>query len=278
MNFSRRDMLKLSAGGAALWATGIDPLRAADDGAKKKVPIALQLYSVRNNYGKDPAGTLEAVAKMGYRGVEFAGYVLGAKELRKLLDQNGLKCCGTHIGLNVLVGDALKKTVEFNKTIGNPFLIVASMHVPKTKDEVLKVAKQFTDIAEKIKPEGMRVGYHAHGGDFKKIDGETFWDIFYTNAGPDVTMQLDIGNCIGGGGDPYAVLKKFPGRSATIHLKEHGGKSDAAVGDGTVKWDEVFKLCETTGKTEWYIVEHESGNKPMESVKKCLENLKKMGK
>ena len=88
----------------------------------------------------------------------------------------------------------------------------------------MKTAKLFTEMAAKVKPQGMRVGYHAHGGDFKKFDGETAWDILFGNAGPDVVMQMDIGNCLGGGGDPYAMLKKFPGRSATIHLKEHGGK------------------------------------------------------
>jgi sugar phosphate isomerase/epimerase len=91
-------------------------------------------------------------------------------------------------------------------------------------------------------------------------------------------MQLDTGNCIGGGGDPIAVLKKYPGQNVTIHLKEHGGDKKAVIGDGTVKWDEVFKLCETIGGTEWYVVEHERGGDSLGNVKRCLENLRKMGK
>ncbi|MHC4180411.1 MAG: sugar phosphate isomerase/epimerase family protein, partial [Planctomycetota bacterium] len=92
-------------------------------------------------------------------------------------------------------------------------------------------------------------------------------------------MQLDIGNCISGGGDPIAVLKKFPGRSATIHLKEHGGKPEAVVGEGDVDWEKVFRLCETTGGTRWYIVEHERGaGSPMDNVRRCIQNLRKMGK
>jgi len=92
-------------------------------------------------------------------------------------------------------------------------------------------------------------------------------------------MQLDTGNCLGGGGDPVATLKKFPGRSLTIHLKEHGGPAGAPVGDGKVPWKEIFELCETTGGTQWYIVEQESfQTSSMESVQKCLENLRKMGK
>ena len=282
MNYSRRETLKLATGAAAVWATGLGPLAAEVKSSKKKIPIGLQLYSVRQACAKDLPGVLRAVAKMGYQGVEFAGYYgRKAKELRKLLDANGLKCCGTHTGLDTLTGDALKDTVEFNKILGNKFLIVPGLprgrlaSVPAVKE----TAKLFSDLAEKVKPQKMRVGYHAHGGDFRRLDGETAWDILFSNASPDVVMQLDIGNCIGGGGDPIAVLKKFPKRSATIHLKEHGGKPEAVVGEGDVKWDEIFRLCETTGGTEWYIVEHERrAGSPMENVRRCIENLRKMGK
>ena len=222
MDFTRRDMLKLGLGGAALWAAGSERLSAAET---KKIPIALQLYSVRQDCEKDLPAVLQAVAKIGYKGVEFAGYYgRDAAQLRKLLDDNGLKCCGTHIGLDTLQGDKLSKTVEFNKTLGNPFLIVSWMPTPTTLAAAIQVAKDFNALAAKVKPEGMRVGYHAHGGDFHKIEGQTFWDIFFSNTDPQVVMQLDVGNCIDGGGDPYAILKKFPGRAATIHIKEHGGK------------------------------------------------------
>ena len=278
MDFTRRDMLKLGLGGAALWAAGSERLSAAET---KKIPIALQLYSVRQDCEKDLPAVLQAVAKIGYKGVEFAGYYgRDAAQLRKLLDDNGLKCCGTHIGLDTLQGDKLSKTVEFNKTLGNPFLIVSWMPTPTTLAAAIQVAKDFNALAAKVKPEGMRVGYHAHGGDFHKIEGQTFWDIFFSNTDPQVVMQLDVGNCIDGGGDPYAILKKFPGRAATIHIKEHGGKPGAAIGDGKVKWDQIFRLCEKPGGTQWYIVEQEGygSTTPLQSVEKCFENLRKMGK
>ncbi len=283
MNFSRREMLKFSAGAVAVWATGPDPLRAAMKSAKKKIPIGLQLYSVRHQCQKDLPPVLEAVAKMGYQGVEFAGYYgRDAKQLRKLLDDTGLKCCGTHTGLNTLTGDALQATIDFHKILDNKFLIVPGL--PRANlasvEAAKETAKLFTELSEKAATQEMLVGYHAHGGDFRKLDGDTTpWEVLFGNAGPRVVMQLDIGNCIGGGGDPIALLKKFPGRSATIHLKEHGGKRGAVVGEGDVNWDEVFELCETTGGTQWYIVEHEShAGPPLQSVEGCIKNLRKMGK
>jgi sugar phosphate isomerase/epimerase len=287
--FSRRSFLKAGAVGVAAAGLGLRPTIAAEKAAKKaakktagkKIPIGLQLYSVREQCAKDLPAVLEAVGKMGYNGVEFAGYYdRGAKELRKLLDDNGLVCCGTHTALNTLTGDALQGTIEFNRTIGNRFLIVPSMPAKLTasREAWIEAAKLFSELSDKVKAEKMRVGYHAHGGDFKKFDGEFAWDIFFGAAKPEVVMQLDLGNCIDGGGDPVAELKKFPGRATTIHLKEHGGPATAVIGEGDVNWKEIFALCEAGG-TQWYIVEHERGGPdPIGDVRRCLEGLRKMGK
>jgi sugar phosphate isomerase/epimerase len=138
-------------------------------------------------------------------------------------------------------------------------------------------AKTYNDLAAKVKEQGMVVGYHAHGGDFKKVGGQTAWDLFFANTSSDVSMQMDIGNCIEGGGDPIATLKKFPGRSITVHLKEHGGPPEAVVGEGLVDWKTVLRICQTSGGTEWYIVEHERpAGDPVANVKRCLQNLKKL--
>lgn len=282
MTISRRDLLKLGTGTAALCLAGAKPLSVMANWAGEKIPIALQLYSVRQDCEKDLPGVLEAVAKMGYVGVEFAGYYnRNAAQLHELLQKNNLKCCGTHITLDALKGDELKKTVEFNKTIGNPYLIVAWM--PETYaaslDSIKEVAKVYDDIAAKLKEQDMHVGYHAHGGDFKKIGNEFAWDLFFANTCKDVVMQMDLGNCLEAGGDPIASLKRFPGRSLTVHLKESGGPDTAVIGEGKVDWKEVFKICETTGGTRWYIVEHERPTgTALGNVARCLESLKKMGK
>ena len=264
-----------------MWAAGV---RAAECQVCKKIPIGLQLYSVRQLAAKDPAGVISQVAQIGYKGVEFAGYYGYEKkpeELRKILDANKIVCCGTHTKWPSILPDQIKETIEFNKVIGNKYLIVPGLPKPQTesKAKIIETAKIFTEAAAKAKEAGMYVGYHAHGPDFRLIEGETEWDILFSNVGPDVIMQMDMGNCLGGGGDPYATLRKYPGKSRTIHLKEHGGAKDAATGEGDVRWTEVFQICESIGATEWYIVEHESNpTAAIACVTKCFENLKKMGK
>src|SRR5438270_10988347 len=159
-SISRREFLKISAA-ATLAPNCSTDLFAAGEYGGNKMPFALQLYSVRNECAKDLDGAVAAVAKMGYKAVEFAGYhERDAKALRKLLDDVGLKCCGTHIGLDTLLGDNLPKTVEFNHTLGNKFLIVPSLpgKYTKTHQGWLEAADVFSELADQVKPHGMRVG------------------------------------------------------------------------------------------------------------------------
>jgi hypothetical protein len=131
---SRRGFLAESAAAIALLASRADG--TAQDEKKKQtakkaarpLSIGVQLYSVREDCKRDLPGTIAAVAKMGYMGVEFAGYYdRSAKDLRKMLDDNGLVCCGTHTALDTLLGDNLSATIEFNKILGNKYLVVPSL-------------------------------------------------------------------------------------------------------------------------------------------------------
>ncbi|HSQ79059.1 MAG TPA: sugar phosphate isomerase/epimerase [Candidatus Bathyarchaeia archaeon] len=283
-NLSRRAFLKAAAVGAGAGLAGSRALTSfaapVPAAPAKTIPVGVQLYSVRELAAKDLPPVIEAIGRMGYKGVEFAGYYgweSKPKELRKLLDTNGLKCCGTHTGLDTVTGDALKATADLHAVLGNTFLIVPSVQA-EGAEGWRELAKRFNDIAAKAKEVGMRVGYHAHAGDFRKLGDKTSWEIFFDSTDRDVIMQLDIGNCLQGGGDPYAILKKYPGRSASVHLKEYGGPENAVIGQGVVRWPEVFEVCETTGGTVWYVVEHETGPDPMGNIKGCLDGLRKMGR
>lgn len=271
---SRRSFMKTSALGAAAMSVGMTDLLAA----AKKIPVGLQLYSVRQDCEKDLPKVIETVAKIGYQGVEFAGYYKrDAKELRKMLDANGLVCCGTHTPLETIKPENLSATIEFNKTLGNKFLIVPWMD-PKTKEGWLEMVKLFNEQAVKVKAEKMYIGYHAHAHDFTKLGDISCWDLFFGKTTKDVVMQLDTSNCVEGGADPVAVLKQYAKRGLCIHIKEAGGDKDAVIGEGKVDFKAIFDICEKTGVTQWYIVEHEREGNAIENVKRCYEALKKMGK
>lgn len=247
------------------------------------IPIALQLYSIREDCKNDLPGTLEAVARMGYDGVEFAGYYdYSAEDLRKMLDDNGLKCCGGHLGIDTLLGDELMKTAEFNKILGNPFLICPGLpeEYRDSRDAWRKTADVFNGIAERLTPLGMYTGYHNHWIEFTPLDGEMPWDTFFGNTTKEVVMQLDSGNALHGGADIVPYLERYPGRALTVHLKEYAADNDKAIiGEGDVRWDVIFNLCETSGATQWYIVEQESyAFPPLECVDRCLQQLREMGK
>ena len=249
-----------------------------------RIPIALQLYSVREDCQNDFPGTLKAVAEMGYEGVDFAGtYGYDAKTIRTMLDDLGLGVAGCHTGLNTLMGDELAKTVKFNRILGNKYLVVPGM-AEEYRDSAaawLRTAGIFEEIASKLAPEGMVTGYHNHTVEFLTHEnGQTGWDILFGNTGPGVVMQIDLGNALHGGADPVAILKRFPKRAITVHLKEYAADKDSVlIGDGDVAWQEVFDIVESQGVTDWYIVEQENyPYPPMESAKRSLDNLKAMGK
>ena len=280
---SRRQFLKTSAAAAAVAATPSTDLFGADSYGGNQIPFALQLYSVRNECAKDLVGTVTAVAKMGYKAVEFAGYHnRDAKSLRKLLDDVGLKCCGTHLSLDTLLGDNLPKTIEFNQTLGNKFLIVASLPAKytKTRQGWLEAADHFNEVADKAKPQGMRVGYHNHSIEFTPLDGELPWDTFFNRAKKEVVIQFDTGNGVAQGGDPMVFLKKHPGRVASVHVKPYSkAKPNALIGDDELPWKEIFRICETTAGVQWYIIEYESdAYPPLVSVEKTLEVMRRWGK
>jgi sugar phosphate isomerase/epimerase len=254
-----------------------------------KIPVALELYSVRNELSKDLRGTLKAVAKMGYTGVEFAGPPQASgKELRAALDEVGLVCCSWHTPFESVQESKLAETIALNQAVGNRSIIIPGIpgELLGSKANWLKMAGFFNQLSEKLGQHGMLTGYHNHHTEFLPLDGEKPWDTFLGNTHKEVVMQLDLGNAMMAGEDVISILKQHPGRSDTIHLKPYSKKAGhedpeagfkPLIGEDDIPWKEVFHLCETTGKTRWYIVEYESdAYPPLEAVDRCLKAVKKL--
>ena len=134
----------------------------------------------------------------------------------------------------------------------------------------------------------MRTGYHNHHVEFEELDGERPWDTLFGNTGEGVVMQLDLGNAARGGADVVDVLRRYPGRAQSVHLKPYSfraGQDDPGagfrpvIGEDDLPWEEIFGICESTAGTEWYVVEYESdAYPPLEAVERCLRALRAMGK
>lgn len=258
-------------------AVAVQAVRAAAG----RVPVALQLYSVRKECERDLPATLVAVARMGYQGVEFAGYYgRSAQELRKMLDALNLKACSTHIMIDTLRGDQLARPIDFNQILGNPRLTVAWLNPTKTIQPWYEAADAFNEIAEKLRGYKMRVGFHNHPHELVPVEGQIPLDVILDHTSREVIMQLDLGSIKKSGGDPLSYLKRYPGRAATMHLKDYSPDNDKPLlGEGIIDLKAAFTAAETIGGIEWYIIEQETyPYPPMESVERCLRNFRKMGK
>jgi sugar phosphate isomerase/epimerase len=253
-----------------------------------RIPVGLQLFSVRGECGRDLPATLRAVRDAGYEAIEPWGYDgrdlawMGqpARSLRKLLDDSGLACCGMHVQTQALQGDELHRSVELNQELGNRFLIIAG-DKPRmgTEPGVGELAGILTEAAGRLQKTGMFAGYHAHPFDFVRHSDRTAWDILFGRLDPTIIMQVDVGNIAAGGADPVAILRRYPGRARSVHLKEYGGPPGSVIGEGKAEWAEIFRLCETTQHTEWYVVE-EGGREGLgfDVCRRSLESLRRMGK
>ena len=257
-----------------------------------RIPIGLELYSVRHDLERDTFGTLKAVAAMGYEGVEFAGPPKhSGKDLAEMLQKTGLVCCGWHTPWNLVQDDTLAATIELNQAVGNRTIIIPGLpgKLVPTLADWRKMAAVFNRLADKLAAHGMVTGYHNHHTEFTPKEGSTPWDAFFGVARPgSVVMQMDVGNALRGGADVMGILKRYPGRCQTIHLKPYStqaGKDNPEagfrplIGEDEIPWQQLFAFCESEGKTAWYIVEYESDAfPPLDAVNRCLKALKEMGR
>lgn len=304
MNITRRNFLGASAlAGAAFLAPGCCSSCCGTRYGK----VALQLYSLKDYIGGDKKRKTKGVGlekgladvrAIGFEGVEFAGYYgFKPSEIKKMLADNGLKVCGTHVsndqyGFDVKKGtfnpDVLKKTCAFETGYGNTLIICpGGGNIPpgaswstgrggepcKPSKEIDEFTKKLVELYNKAavvaKEMGCKIGLHNHTWEhaIKMTDGTSFWDYFFTNTSNDVCMEQDVGWSTCAGVDCCEQYVKYPFRSPTLHAKENGmGKNvktfDAILGqpgkpDATPVPWDRLFVASDKNKVEWYVVECE---------------------
>jgi sugar phosphate isomerase/epimerase len=254
--------------------------------SRKQLPIGLELYSVRDELAKDLMGTVRAVAKMGYQVVEFyAPYYRWtaeyAREVRKLLDDLGIRCLSTHNGAESFAPGGLDKAIELNHILGAKYIVMASPPPVSGLDGYRKVADQLSQAAEKLKPLGMRTGFHNHKPDFVAVEGKRPIEVLASGTPREVVLQLDVANCLEAGADPVAWIKCNPGRTKSMHIKDwtaaEGKGYRVLLGEGDAHWAEIIKAAESKGGVEYYLIEQEGSRySSLETAERCLAAWKKM--
>jgi sugar phosphate isomerase/epimerase len=274
---------KFVATGAMLpWALRL-PNAQSVPGANP-IPVGLEMYSVRGALDKDPAGTVRAVAAMGYEGLEFyapyfAWSEAQAKDMRKLLDELKIRCFSTHNDSDYFRGDKLQRARQLNLILGSKYMVMASSHVKPELDAWREVANTLNEAAEKLERDALRVGYHNHQLEFTVTDGVRPIEILAKNTNPSVMLQLDVGTCIEAGADPVAWSKANPGRICSMHCKdwspEAAKKYSVLFGEGVADWKALFHAAENGGGIEYYLVEQEGSRFPeLETAERCLQGFR----
>jgi len=273
---SRRSFLAFSA--TLPWALSA---RAA-----KSIPVGLELYSVREELKKDPAGTVRAVAEMGYQGVEFyAPYFewseAQTKQMRKLLDDLGIRCFSTHNDSSYFGKENLPKARDLNLILGSKYVVMASSKPNPGVDGWKTVADALNTAADQLETSGLKAGYHNHRPEFTAIDGQRPMEILAKNTKPTVILQLDVGTCLEAGSDPVTWIRANPGRIRSLHLKDWSPEPEKGYkvlfGEGAADWKNIFAAAESGGEVEYYLIEQEGSRfTELDTARRCLQSFRQM--
>jgi sugar phosphate isomerase/epimerase len=260
----------------------------------------IQLYSVRQQMAKDFEGTLAAVRQAGYLEVESAALPKKtAADIRKALDQAGLKCVSSHRSFGDVTKD-LDATTEFEKTIGVSYIICPgpgrkNPPVPGKKTGPLTIddwkynAEEFNKTGEKLKKAGINFGYHNHYVEFEPVDGQVPYEVLLKLCDPDkTTFEMDCGWVKVAGQDPIALMQKYPYRFSMFHVKDfhlpsnisyatHDEAIVTELGRGSIEYGPIFAQAAKNQKITHAFVEQEAFDIPwQESLKVDADYLKNL--
>ena len=252
----------------------------------KPLPVALQLYTLREQMKDDFRGVIHKVAEMGYDGVQFAGYGgLSATELRRLLEECGVAPVATHTGLNVLESQ-LDEEIGYNLEIGNKWIICPALPEARRQNAAgwREVAASLNRIGQRCRDRGVLFGYHNHAFEFPLVPdggGDRGIDILLGQTDDQLVFwEPDVYWVAKGGADPAAMIRQYAGRVPITHLKDmtkDERETFAEVGEGKLDWPAILQASDQSG-VEWHCVEQDRCDRPpLESVRISLNNLRSWG-
>lgn len=284
MNFSsRRTFLKHTALLSAGFAF------SKEEYFKSNKKIGVQLYTLRDQLGKDLAGTIAAVAQAGYQEVETFNYGnrkhsgLSPKDFDALLKKNNLTTPSGHYTVRPFLfegnDDAWKTAIEDSKAIGQHYMVIPYLNAEDRKnlDAYKKLAARLNRGGELCKAAGMQIAYHNHDFEFMSMEGSTGYDVLLKETDASlVQFEMDLYWVSFAGKDPVELIKKNPGRFSLWHVKDMDNtpqKKFTEVGNGVINFKKIFD-CEKKSGMKHFFVEQDVSAAPLESIKTSIANLK----
>jgi len=252
-----------------------------------KLKVGVQLYTLRDLTAQDMAGTLCDVARLGYGGVEFAGYGgMQADELKSLLDELGLAAIGSHISIDRL-STALEEEIAYNKRIGNDKLVVPYIMPDDrlSEENWAVIAERLKDLGTKCEAQGMKLLYHNHDFELiERLDGIEALDALRERI-PANLLAFEIDACWVhyAGSDPAAYMSRYAGRLPLVHMKDYirnpdGSPLTVELGRGVVGLESAILAASEIG-AEWIIVEQDvCTNPPLQSIETSMAWLREYAK
>ncbi len=248
--------------------------------------IGCQLYTLRE-FCKTPAdiaSTLRRVRQIGYEAVQVSGIgKIDPKEMAKILKDEGLICCATHVSKDRM-RDETSAVIDEHQLWGCKLTAIGGFF-PKepTTADWTTFAREYNQISTRFAGSGLTIGYHNHSHELAHYDGRPAMDILLEQLDPSIWVEIDTYWITHGGGDPVQWINKAKGRIPAVHLKDMGIDAErkqfmAEIGAGNLNWAAILPACRAAG-VKWYIVEQDNcnGRDPFESVKQSLESLRAMG-
>ncbi|MFW6193171.1 MAG: sugar phosphate isomerase/epimerase family protein [Gemmatimonadota bacterium] len=265
---------QLGATGASRRRAGRRALRL-DRPALPLSPLGVQLYTLREAMSESVEATLERVAAIGYREVEFAGYFdRTPEEIRRAVDAAGLSAPSAHVGVETL--EDWPATLDAAVAVGHDWIVVASLppEMTGTLDDWRRVAERFEAAGEEARDRGIGLAFHNHAGAARAVDGVVPLDLLLRRTSPEhVSVQADVYWLVEGGTDPVAFLERWPGRIPSLHVKDRtadGAMED--VGAGVIDWPGVLSAGRDAG-VEHHFVEHDRPADPFASAEASYRYL-----
>jgi len=242
--------------------------------------IGLQFWSIREEVEKDLLGMIEKVAKMGYTGIQFAGFFdHTAEEVKDKLVEVGIKVAGAHVQIEQLENN-LEETLKYHETIGNDLIIIPFLqeNMRTTEDDYKQTAKRLNDIGQKVHAAGFTLAYHNHDFEFDVFDGKTGFDILFENTAEEhLKIELDCFWAACTNNNPLEIIEKYDNRVVSLHIKDmqvvDNEHISTELGKGTLPLPEYIQKGKVHN-VKWFIVEQEHFTKnPVESA---TQNAKEM--